>query len=324
MLEQHYCILRGTGGLPAFCWISTLRTPAIDMEEALGITLLTNIAAFQAQRMLNQGTGELSSVYSRLSSGLRINSAADDAAGLAVADSLRADQYISNAAIRNANDALSLLGITDGALSQISNVLFRMAELAEASANGMNNFRTRAPLQLEFSALSSEITRIARTTQFNNIALLSQTAAGNSTFRFQVGLNSLDSSQLIYSRVSGTLQALQLGDENDNMQYSINAATESDGRIAALTSLDAVKQAISTVASFRGAVGATESRLAVAVNNLQTQRESLHAAESQIRDADIASEAANLVRKRIIVEAASAVLAQANQQPNIAIKLLNH
>ena len=288
----------------------------------MGITLLTNVAALKAQRQLALHAADLAAVTGRLSSGLRINNASDDPAGLAMADVLRADQRVANAAVRNANDGISMLSIADSALIAISNILQRCAELAENAANGLQTTISRSPFQSEFVALSSEITRIARAAQFNNILLLSVTSAGRSPIVFQVGLNAAATSQISFSGVTATLEALALADAGENLQYSLNDCTNEAGRQAALTTLTAVKRAIDTVSSTRGVVGAAESRLSFAVSNLQTQRDAFHTAESQIRDADVAADAAELIRKRILTEAAAAVLTQANQQPSIVLKLL--
>jgi len=277
------------------------------------ITLGSNIVSLQAQRRLAEASLRLSDVFEKLSSGQRINKASDDAAGLAIADSLRADQRLASVAIRNANDGVSVVAIADGALAQISAVLTRMAELAEQSANGVFSDDQRSALQNEFVALGSEIQRIADTTTFNGVKLLS----GTSTITLQIGLdNSLDS-RLTISNVQAQLQNIGLADSGSKQ---LNRAVSTQD--AAQTALDTVKAAISSISSIRGSLGATESRLRVAINNLQVARENFAAAESRIRDADIAFEAAELTRLTILQQAGSAVLAQANQQPSLALALL--
>ena len=282
----------------------------------MALTINTNIASLNAQRRLTQSTSELRGTFEKLSSGLRIVKASDDAAGLAVADSLRVDQRIASVAIRNANDGISMVSIADGALNEIGNVLARMGELAEQSANGTLGTSQRSALNQEFMSLGSEIERIAGTTSFNSIQLLS----GGSTVQLQVGFDSQATSQISFTGVQGTLNSMGLGSASGVLNYSLVAATDSAN--SSLSALNAVKSAITSLSSTRGTLGAVQSRLNVAVNNLQVARENFASAESQIRDVDVAQEAANLTRLNILQQAGSAVLAQANQQPALALTLL--
>jgi len=285
----------------------------------MAITLGSNIASLQAQRRLSNASNSLAQTFERLSSGQRINKASDDAAGLAIADSLRADQRVASVAIRNANDGISTIAIADSALGQIGNVLSRLAELAEQSANGVFSVTQRSALANEFVALGSEIERIAVTTKFNGVTLLS----GNSTVVLQVGFDSASTAQISYTGVAGTLNSLGLAGANQSsLTYSINASTEALGQSAARAALDAVNAAITSLASTRGTLGAAEARLNVAINNLSVARENFASAESRIRDVDVASEAAELTRLGILQQAGAAVLAQANQQPALALTLL--
>lgn len=285
----------------------------------MAITINTNIAALNAQRRLGNTTSQLQKTYERLSSGLRIVRASDDAAGLAIADTLKSDQKIATVALRNANDGISLISIADGALSEIGNVLTRMGELSEQSANGTLSASQRSALDSEFRSLGSEIERIAITTQFNGLALLSGTAS----IALQIGFNSASTSQIAFTGVQGTLQSLGLaGSGTSALVYSLNASSTAGGQAAALSALDAVKAAISSLTAARGTLGAAESRLNVSITNLQVARENLASAESQIRDVDVASEAATLTRLNILQQAGAAVLAQANQQPALALTLL--
>ena len=285
----------------------------------MGVTLGTNIASLQSQRRLAQASEKLGATYERLSSGQRINRASDDAAGLAIADSLRADQRVAGVAIRNANDGISTITIADSALSEIGNVLTRLAELSEQSANGVFSVSQRSALNNEFVALASEVERIATTTEFNGVKLLS----GNSTVTLQVGFDSTSTSQISYTGVQGTLHSLGLASANSSvLSYSVNANTTDAGQSAARNALDAVNLAIESLASTRGTLGAAESRLRVAITNLSVARENFAAAESRIRDVDVASEAAELTRLGILQQAGAAVLAQANQQPSLALGLL--
>ena len=283
------------------------------------ITINTNIASLNAQRRLGNSTAQLQKSFERLSSGLRIVRAADDAAGLSIADSLRADQRIASVAIRNANVGISLISIADGALSEVGNVLTRMGELAEQSANGIFASSQRSALQSEFQALGSEIQRIAVTTTFNGLNLLS----GGAQVDLQIGVNSASTAQIGFSGIDGTLAALGLAASGaSGLTYSINASTTATGQAAAKSALDAVKAAISSLTTNRGTLGAAESRLNVTITNLQVARENFASAESQIRDVDVAAEAAQLTRLNILQQAGAAVLAQANQQPSLALSLL--
>lgn len=285
----------------------------------MAITLGSNIASLQAQRRLSLATEGLGRTFERLSSGQRINRASDDAAGLAIADSLRAQQRIASVAIRNANDGISTIAIADSALGEIGNVLSRLAELAEQSANGVFSTTQRSALANEFVALASEVERIATTTNFNGVALLS----GGGNLVLQVGFNSASTSQISFAGVQGTLTALGLAGANtSSLLFSLNGISISEGQSASRLALDAVNAAISSLASTRGTLGAVESRLQVAINNLAVARENFASAESRIRDVDVASEAAELTRLGILQQAGAAVLAQANQQPALALSLL--
>lgn len=283
------------------------------------ITIGSNIASLQAQRRLGSATDALGKSYEKLASGFRINRASDDAAGLAIADALRASQRVATVAIRNANDGISTIGIADSALGQIGNVLSRLAELAEQSANGVFSTVQRSALSNEFVALASEIERIAFTTEFNGVKLIS----GGTTLTLQVGFDATSTSQIAFNGVQGTLQALGLaGAGTSILTYSLNGIDIATGQSASRATLDAVNTAISSLASTRGVLGAVESRLSVAITNLSVARENFASAESRIRDVDVASEAAELTRLSILQQAGSSILAQANQQPQLALSLL--
>jgi flagellin len=283
------------------------------------VTINSNIASLKAQRSLSLSSEQLGRTFERLSSGQRINRASDDAAGLAIADSLRANQRVASVAIRNANDGISTIAIADGALGQIGGVLSRLAELAEQSANGVYSTTQRSALQNEFVALSSEIERIAVTTVFNGVTLLS----GTSDIVLQVGFNAQSTSQIVLRNTQGTLAALGLAPANTSaLTFSINASSADAAQSASRLALDGINNAITSLAVQRGNLGATESRLVVAINNLTVARENFAAAESRIRDVDVASEAAELTRLNILQQAGAAILAQANQQPQLALSLL--
>lgn len=285
----------------------------------MGITLGANISALQAQRRLNIATNSLNNTYERLSSGQRINSAGDDAASLAIADTLRAQTRIATVALRNANDGISTISIADSALGEIGNVLSRLAELAQQSANGVYSTTQRSALSNEFVSLGSEIERIAATTEFNGVKLISTT----STTNFQVGLNGQSSAFITVTNAAGSLQALGLAQNgSSSLVYSLNGVTADVGLTASRLALDAVNGAIQSLAATRGVLGAAQSRLEFAINSVSAARENFAAAESRIRDVDVAAEAAELTRLSILQQTSTAVLAQANQQPGLALRLL--
>jgi len=266
----------------------------------------TNLAALNAQRHLERSTGALKTSLERLSSGLRINDAYDDAAGLAIADKLNRDVRVINQAIRNANDGLSALAIGEKALGEVNSILSRLSELASESTTGLITDTQRSSIQNEFAALLSEIDRISLTASFNGVNILS----AGTTVTIQVGLDGSSNSQIAFNTVDGSKSGIGLN--------AVAASTQA----AAQAALGTLTSAIATVASTRGTLGAFESRLITTISNLRVQAENLSAAESRIRDADVAAETANLTRASILQQAGVAVLAQANQQPSVALNLL--
>ena len=283
------------------------------------ITIGSNVQSLNAQRRLESTSFSLSKVYERLSSGKRINSAGDDAAGLTIGDRLRADQRIATVGIRNANDGISSIAIADGALEQIGNILGRLGELAEQSANGVYSPTQRSALNSEFAALSSEIERVATTTVFNEIGLIS----GSASIAVQVGFDSSSTGRIALEGMNATLQGLGLASTGSSVQiYSLNAGTSAAGVSASLNALDAVNRAVTSLSGIRGTLGSGESRLRTALTNLLSTRENYAAAESRIRDTDVASDAAELTRLNILQQAGASVLAQANQIPQLALSLL--
>ena len=284
----------------------------------MAISIGSNITSLQAQRRLDQTGNKLSLAYNKLSSGYRINRGADDAAGLAIAESLKAQSRIAGQAIRNTNDGISTIAIADGALGEVANILSRLAELASQAANGTLSTSQRSVVSNEFVALSSEIERIAQVTEFNGIKLLS----GTNSVTIQVGTGSTAASQIGYQNQLATLQGIGLGNNGGALVYSINGTTNDNAATAARMALDAVYAAIYSVGASRGILGGIESRLSTAIANLGVARENLVAAESRIRDVDVAEEAANLTRLNILQSAGTAVLAQANQLPSLALQLL--
>lgn len=285
----------------------------------MGINIRTNLPALVAERNVGAATDRLNQSYQRLASGLRINKASDDAAGLAIAESLRADSTLATVAIRNANDGISVIAIAEQAIGQIGNILNRLAELAQQSANGVYDSTQRSALQNEFTALTSEIERIAITTSFNGINLISN----GQNLVFQVGFDGTSLSQLGYDGINATLQAIGLASIGSSAAtYSISGATDAEAQEASRSAIEAINNALASVGRNRGNLGALESRLSASISNLQVARENFKAAESRIRDLDVATEASELTRLNILQQAGAAVLAQANQQPAIALQLL--
>ncbi|MBN8549501.1 MAG: flagellin FliC [Deltaproteobacteria bacterium] len=282
------------------------------------LSLVSNVASIKAQGQLNRTTQALGKTFERLSSGLRINSASDDPAGLMMADSLRADAKLASVAVRNANDGISMAAIADAALQNIGEILQRMSELATQSSNGTFTNVQRSALSSEFIALGSEIDRIAKTTTFNNINLLST----SSNVAIQVGLRGSANDLITIGSVVGTLQALGIGNASGALTFSISDSTANLAAAAAASASSMLTNAINTVGSLRGTLGAAESRLSTAVNYLTVARENFVAAESRIRDVDVAQEVAQMVRLQILQQSGAAIVAQANQQPSVVLSLL--
>jgi flagellin len=274
-----------------------------------------NIASLRTQRQIDITTGRLNQAYERLSSGLRVSRSKDDAAGLAVAMRLRSD-----ARVANANDGISIISIADQAVGQINDVLIRLAELAQQSANGVSSNDQRSALQNEFTALTQEIERIAHTTEFNGMQLISSSQA----LTFQVGFDGSSLSGITYSGIQATLSAIGLAPLGSSVPtFSIQGLTELESRSAAVIALDAIQGAISSVTKSRGVLGAAQSRLETTIRQLATARESFQSAESAITDIDVAQEAAEMARLNVLQQAGTAILANSNLQPELALKLLN-
>ena len=274
----------------------------------MALVVNTNIASINAQRNLETNTNSLTGSVARLSSGLRITRAADDAAGLGISETLRAQIRSINQAARNANDGISLLQIADGGAANVGNLLGRLRELAEQSASGILGSTERSFLDQEFVALRSEIDRIASVTEFNNVKLLS--GADNNSLSIQIGFRSSANDTLSIALNDLTTSDLGLS--------SVNVSTSS-GAVSALANID---NAISAVASARATIGSLQNRIDAAVQNLAVASENITAAESRIRDADIAFETAQFVRNQILVQAGTSILAQANTLPQQALALL--
>jgi flagellin len=285
----------------------------------MGFGIKRNLSSIQVQRSVGLTTDRLNQSFQRLASGLRINRSTDDAAGLAIAESLRGDARIASVSIRNANDGMSIIAITDGAVGQITQVLSRLIELSEQSANGAYSNVQRSALQNEFSALVSEIERVAHTTTFNGQQLLS----GGGELAFQVGFDGTSLSQITYSGIQATLAGLGLAEAGSSVsKYSIIGNTTEEAQLAAQFAIDALKAAVTSVTRNRGTLGAAESRLQTTIRDLAVARENFQASEAGIRDIDVAAESAEMARNQVLQQAGTAVLAQANLQPRLVLELL--
>jgi flagellin len=285
----------------------------------MGISLGVNADVLRANRQLDKTKNALSASFARLSSGQRINKSGDDAAGLAVADSLAVSSRLMQVAVRNANDGISAVSVADNALAEIQNVLQRQSELAQQAANGFVSSAQRSVLQSEFSDLGSEIERIAVGTSFNGVSLLS----GGAAVVLQVGIDSTSISQLALNGVQGTLQQLGLAATGTSaLIYSLTGTTTAYAQSAAQSALTAITGAITSLSQKRGALGVLETRLQTTLSNLAVTRENFLAAEGRVRDLDVAEEAANLTRLSILQQVGASISAQANQSPRIALSLL--
>ncbi len=288
------------------------RTYFITEDKIMAITVNTNVASLNAQRNLLGSQSLLNRSMQRLSSGMRINSAKDDAAGLGISDRMTAQIRGMNQAARNAQDGISLAQTAEGALQETTNMLQRMRELAVQSANDTNSADDRNSLDDEFQALALEIERIANATEFNGVSLLdgSATAALN----FQVGANDTTDDVITLDIATADATAGTLGVD----ALDISGGTAADAT-AAITAIDLAITAVDTI---RGDLGAIQSRFESTISNLMNVSENLSASRSRIMDADIAMETSNMTKANILQQAGVSVLAQANQIPALALSLL--
>jgi len=272
----------------------------------MGLRVNSNTSSINAQRNLVNTTNSLQRSLSRLSSGMRITRAADDAAGLAISERFRADIRSIGQAQRNANDGISLLQIGEGALNEVSSLLIRQRELAIQAANGTLGDAERETVNEEFQDLTAEIDRIAAVTQFNGTSIL---ASGAST-TFQIGIDNTSNDRITISSVNATTSAL------GTSSLSVSTAGAAQSALAYLDS------AISQIASLRATFGTVQNRLESAIRSLAVAMENSTAAESRIRDVDFASETAELTRNQVLQQAGISVLAQANVSSQAALNLL--
>ncbi len=275
----------------------------------MAINIQTNYAALSAQKNLNGNQKLLAGSFQKLSSGYRVNSAADDAAGLAISESMKSQIRSYTVAQRNASDAQSMAQTAEGALGDVHDIMGRMRELAVQSSNGDLGSTDRGYIATEFKSLQNEVTRIQGSAKFNGKQLINATAA---TTTFQVGLNNVSSDQ-----IKVTFGGVQLTTITSN-------ATDLSTATGALNALATIDTAIQNVSTARSNFGTAMNRMDFATSNIQTMQLNITAANSRIRDVDVASETANLSRNQVLAQAGVAVLAQANQIPQLALSLIGH
>ena len=277
----------------------------------MSLSINTNIVSMNAQRNLAASQGSLATSMQRLSSGLRVNSAADDAAGLAIASRMDAQVRGMDVAARNANDGISMAQTADGAMGQIGDMLQRMRELAVQGANGSNNVTDSANLDAEFQQLGAEINRTVGSTSFNGNAILGAAAAVG--FTFQVGANTTANDTV-------TVKGVDLSNAASKTNIATTKSlTSTANATAAITAIDA---AVDEITTQRATWGATQNRFNSIVSTLQVGSQNQASARSRIMDADFAKETSNLSRAQILQQAGNAMVAQANQLPNGVMALL--
>jgi flagellin len=277
------------------------------LEFNMALSINTNAVSLNAQRNLSMSQSSLSTSMQRLSSGLRVNSAKDDAAGLAIAERMNSQVRGNTVAVRNANDAISLAQTAEGAIGKVGDMLQRMRELAVQSANATNGTDDRANLDAEFQQLGAEITRTLTNTRFNGQNILD---ANSGTQAFQIGANSTDVVEVVTTGLAtaATITAVASG-----------AITSAAAASTAMSNIDA---ALRTVNTERANYGAVQNRFEAIISNLQVATENEAAARGRIMDADFATETANLSRSQILQQAGTAMVAQANQLPQIVLSLI--
>ena len=286
-----------------------------------------NMMAMNASRHLNANYRKLSDSTRKLSSGLRVETAADDAAGLAIRELMRAEISTLNQGVRNANDGISLIQTADGALQVVDEKLIRMKELAEQAATGTYDSTQRLIIESEYQQMASEITRIANATDFNGIKLLDGSLSGThdgegmkstGSLKIHFGTGNDSAEDYYYINIgNSTASALGLGNAN-NGGAGHDISTQANAQCA----LDAINAAIVSKDNIRAHLGAMQNRLENTITNLEIQAENLQAAESQISDVDVASEMTNFVRNQILVQSGVAMLSQANSLPQMAMQLI--
>ena len=295
----------------------------------MSLVINHNLMAMNSARNLNSSYGKLSDSTRKLSSGLRVDTAADDAEGLAIRELMRSDIAALNQGVRNANDGISLIQTADGALGVIDEKLVRMKELAEQAATGTYDSTQRLMIDSEYQQMASEITRIANATDFNGIKLLdgnlsSDTHNGSgltSTGKLKIHFGTANDSAEDYYYIqigTATASALGVGNQSDPTTAGHNISTQENAQKA----LQAINNAIVSKDNIRAHLGALQNRLENTISNLSIQAENLQAAESRISDVDVATEMTNFVRNQILTQSAVSMLGQANSLPQMALSLI--
>lgn len=275
----------------------------------MSLIVNTNVASLRAQNALEISQSTVQKSFLRLSSGFRINSAADDAAGLGISESLRAKIRGYSVAERNTNNAISMANVAEGGLAQVSSIAIRMRELAVQSANGDLTSTDRGYLDTEFQLLKDEIDRLSNSTEFNGSSLLGGTAT---SIAFQVGIGTTSNDVINLTFGGVTVSDLGLSGISVSGSNAVSA-------VAAINAMDAALGSVSTV---RARFGAATNRLQISVSNTQVIRTNLAAANSAIRDVDVAEETSQLARSQVLLQAGASVLSQANQAPQLALQLI--
>ncbi|MFI7857176.1 flagellin domain-containing protein [Pseudomonas promysalinigenes] len=281
----------------------------------MALTVNTNTTSLGVQKNLNRASDALATSMTRLSSGLKINSAKDDAAGLQIATRMTSQIRGQTMAIKNANDGISIAQTAEGAMQEQTNILQRMRELAVQSRNDSNSTDDRIALDKEFQSMASELTRIANSTQLNGKNLLDGSA---STMTFQVGSNTGSSNQITID-LNQKFDASSLGiGSGINIQGSSSTLSETNYSAA----IAAIDTALQTINTNRADLGAVQNRLTSTINNLQNINENAEAARGRVQDTDFAAETAQMTKQQTLQQASTSVLAQANQLPSAVLKLL--
>jgi len=282
----------------------------------MALTVNTNVTSLNVQKNLNRASDALSTSMTRLSSGLKINSAKDDAAGLQIATRMTSQIRGQTMAIKNANDGISIAQTAEGAMQESTNILQRMRELAVQSRNDSNGTDDRAALNKEFATMSDELTRIAKSTNLNGKNLIDGTAG---TMTFQVGSNTGSTNQITITLDSG-FDAATLSVDSATIAITGNDSATSEASSKA--AIDAIDLALKTINTSRADLGAAQNRLTSTISNLQNINENASAALGRVQDTDFASETAQMTKQQTLQQASTAVLAQANQLPSAVLKLL--
>ena len=295
----------------------------------MSLVINHNMMAMNAARNLSNSYSSLSTSVRRLSSGLRVGQASDDAAGLAIRELMRADIASLNQGVRNANDAISMIQTADGALGVIDEKLIRMKELAEQAATGPYNSDQRLMIESEYQAMASEITRIANATDFNGVHLLNGNLSSDDhdgsgleskgKIKIHFGTGNDSAEDYYYIRIgNATASALGVGNEADSSLGGYTVSTQERAQLAVAT----INQSIISKDKIRAHLGAMQNRLENTISNLQIQAENMQAAESRISDVDVATEMTEFVRNQVLTQAAVAMLSQANSLPQMALQLI--